>query len=117
MIDKLLLEHVGLPHILVLAVHLVNFFGWMSQGGHSEQLLLFALFYQSTPSWLKVIGWGGWVVAHVIIVSAQVLLVLTLGLNFSFEQFILCSNALFLFFDKAFFGKNSVSVLIGLEIS
>ena len=25
--DKLLLEHVGLPYVLVLAVHLVNFFG------------------------------------------------------------------------------------------
>ena len=31
----------------------------MSQGGHSETLLLLALFYQSTPSWLKVMGWGG----------------------------------------------------------
>ncbi len=31
---------------------------WVSQGGHSEQLLFFALFYQSTPSCLKV-GWGG----------------------------------------------------------
>ena len=31
----------------------------MSQGGHSEPLLLLALFYQSTPSWLKVMGWGG----------------------------------------------------------
>ena len=32
----------------------------MSQGGHSEQLLFFALFYQSTPSCLKVVGgWGG----------------------------------------------------------
>ena len=71
MIDKLLLKHVGLPHVLDLDVHLVNFFGWMSQGGHSEQLLLFALFYQSTPSCLKVIGGVGWVVAHVIIVSAQ----------------------------------------------
>ena len=72
MIDKLLLEHVGLPHVLDLAVHLVNFFGWMSQGGHSEQLLFFALFYQSTPSCLKVMGWVvGWVVAHVILVSAQ----------------------------------------------
>ena len=71
MIDKLLLEHVGLPHVLDLAVHLVNFFGWMSQGGHSEQLLFFALFYQSTPSCLKV-GGGGGVVAHVIIVSAPV---------------------------------------------
>ena len=80
MIDKLLLEHVGLPHVLDLAVHLVNFFGWMSQGGHSEPLLLLALFYQSTPSCLKVMG-GVVVVAHVILVSAQVLLVLTLGLR------------------------------------
>ena len=35
----------------------------MSQGGHSEPLLLLALFYQSTPSCLKVrggwVGWGG----------------------------------------------------------
>ena len=60
MIDKLLLEHVGLPHVLDHAVHLVNFFSWVSQGGHSEQLLFFALFYQSTPSCLKVMGgWGG----------------------------------------------------------
>ena len=79
MIDKLLLEHVGQPHVLDLAVLLVNFFGWMSQGGHSEPLLLLALFYQSTPSCLKVMGGVGWV-AHVIIVSAKVLLVLTLGL-------------------------------------
>ena len=69
MIDKLLLEHVGLPHILVLAVHLVNFFSWVSQGGHSEQLLFSALFYQSTPSYLKARGRVGWV-AHVILVSA-----------------------------------------------
>ena len=48
LIDNLLLEHVGLPHALDLALHLVNFFGWMSQGGHSEPLLLLALFYQST---------------------------------------------------------------------
>ena len=51
-----LLEHVGLPHVLDLAVHVVNLFGWMSQGGHSEQILFFALFYQSTPSCLKVRG-------------------------------------------------------------
>ena len=65
--------HVELPLVLDLAVHLVNFFGWMSQGGHSEPLSLLALFYQSTPSCLKVMGgWGGlgWV-AHVILVSAQ----------------------------------------------
>ena len=59
MIDKLLLKHVGLPHVLVLAVHLVNFLSWVSQGGHSEQLLFFALYYQSTPSWLKVGGGVG----------------------------------------------------------
>ena len=59
MIDKLLLEHVGLTHVLDLAVHLVNFFGLMSQEVHSEPLLLLALFYQSTPSCLKVRG--GWV--------------------------------------------------------
>ena len=54
------LEHVELPHVLDLAVHLVNFFSWMSQGGHSEPLLLLALFYQSTPSCLKVVGGVGW---------------------------------------------------------
>ena len=40
LIDKLLLEHVGLPHVLNLAVHLVIFWGWISQGGNSEPLLL-----------------------------------------------------------------------------
>ena len=60
MIDKLLLELVGLPHVLDLTVHLVNFFGWVSQGGHSETVLLLALFDQSSPSWIKVMGWGGW---------------------------------------------------------
>ena len=73
MIDKLLLRHVGLPHVLAFTVHLVNFLSWVSRGGHSEQLLFFALFYQSTPSCLKVgggVGWVGWV-AHVILVSAQ----------------------------------------------
>ena len=62
MIQSLLLELVVLTNVLALALHQVNYFGWMSQGGNSEQLLLFALFYQSTPSCLKVIdgvGWGG----------------------------------------------------------
>ena len=27
--NKLLLEHVGTPHIFVLAVHQVNLFGWI----------------------------------------------------------------------------------------
>ena len=71
MFDKLLLEHLGLSHVLDLAVHLVNFFDWVSQGGHSETVLLLAVFDQSTPSCLKVMGWGGGWVAHVIIVSAQ----------------------------------------------
>ena len=31
----------------------------MSQGGHSEPLLLLALFYQSTSLCLKVMGGGG----------------------------------------------------------
>ena len=31
----LLLELVGLPNVLALAVHQVNFFGWMDQGDHS----------------------------------------------------------------------------------
>ena len=31
----------------------------MSQGGHSEQLSFSALFYQSTPSYLKVMGGVG----------------------------------------------------------
>ena len=36
-----------------------QFFGWMSQGDHSEPVLLLALLYQITPSCLKVIGWWG----------------------------------------------------------
>ena len=57
-----LIEPVGLPNVLDLVVHLVNIFDWMSQGGHSEPLLLLAFFYQSTPSWLKVMEWVGvWV--------------------------------------------------------
>ncbi len=48
----------------------------MSQVDHSEPLLLLALFYQSTPSCLKVRCGGGGVggpVAHVILVSVSVL--------------------------------------------
>ena len=44
LIDKLLLENVGLPQVLDLTVHLVNFFGQMSQGGNSEPLLLLTHF-------------------------------------------------------------------------
>ena len=59
MIYALLLEHVGLPDIHDLVVQLVNCFGWMSQGGHFEPLLLLELFYQSAPSCLKVRGGVG----------------------------------------------------------
>ena len=53
LIDILLLEHVGLSHVLDIAVHLVNF--WLDESKcHSKPLLLLALFYQSTPSGLKV---------------------------------------------------------------
>ena len=61
---------------------------WMGRGDHPKTFLLKALCCQSTPSWLKVVGWSsrvcwceqsGMLVAHVL-VSAQVLLVLTLGL-------------------------------------
>ena len=45
-----------IDNVLDLAVHLVNFLGWTGQGDHSETLLLLALFYQSTPSCLKVRG-------------------------------------------------------------
>ena len=80
LIDKLLLEYVGLPQVLDLAVHLVNFFGWISQGGHSEPLLLLALFLPDHSFMLKSLG-GGVVVAHVILVSA-------LGPNPSFFLFL-----------------------------
>ena len=74
MVDNLLPEHVELLHVLDLAVHLVQLTTWMGRGGHTETFSFSALFPYSTPSWLKVIGgWGGVVVvAHVILVSAQV---------------------------------------------
>ena len=35
MIHNLLLELVVLPNVLALALHHVNYFGWMDQGDHS----------------------------------------------------------------------------------
>ena len=32
------MNHVGLPHVLVLTVHLVNLLGWMGKGDHSRYL-------------------------------------------------------------------------------
>ena len=35
MIHNLLLELVVLPNVFALALHQVNYFGWMDQGDHS----------------------------------------------------------------------------------
>ena len=35
MIYNLLLELLALPNVLALALHHVNYFGWMDQGHHS----------------------------------------------------------------------------------
>ena len=59
MVDKLLPDHEGLPHVLDLAVHLLRLTTWMGREGHTETFSLSALFPQSTPSWSKVMG--GWV--------------------------------------------------------
>ena len=58
-------------------VRLTNRYYWLD--GSSVPLLLLAFFYKNTSCILVGGGGVGWV-AHVIIVSAQVLLVLTLGL-------------------------------------
>ena len=49
--------------LLSLSIWSIFLAGWVkSQGGHSEQLSFSALFYQSTPSCLKVLGgMVGWV--------------------------------------------------------
>ena len=59
-VDNLLLEHVGLPQVVIVAVHLV-IFCWIGKGDYPKTFLLKALFSQSTPSWLKVGGWWWWV--------------------------------------------------------
>ena len=40
-LDNLLLDHVGLPHVLILAG---NFLGWMGRGDHPKTFLLLVLF-------------------------------------------------------------------------
>ena len=39
----ILLELVGLPNVLALALHQVNYFGWMDQGDHSWYLTILLL--------------------------------------------------------------------------
>ena len=52
-IDKLLLELVGLPHVPDLAVHPVNFFGWVSQRDHFEPLYSITTFLPEYTFMLK----------------------------------------------------------------
>ena len=56
-VDNLLLYHVGLPQVVIVAVHLVIFLL-----DHPETCLLKALCCQSAPSWLKLgmVVVGGW---------------------------------------------------------
>ena len=52
-IDNLLLDHVGLPDILAIAVHLVNLFGWINKGDYSKTFLL------EHSLIIEIYGWGG----------------------------------------------------------
>ena len=53
-VDNLLFDHVGLPHVLDLAVHLVHLSTWIGLGGHPETFSLEHSFM------VKSCGWGGW---------------------------------------------------------
>ena len=58
-VDNPLSDHVGLPHVLDLAVHLVQLMTWMGRGSQTETFSLLELFPYSALSWLKVMGgWG-----------------------------------------------------------
>ena len=62
---NLLLDHVGLPQVVIVAVHLVMF---VLDGlrDHPETFLQKALCCQAAPSWLKVVGW--------VVVACEILL-------------------------------------------
>ena len=71
MVYSCLLDHVELPHVLYNGVLLVNFVSWMGKWDHSKTFLL----EHSLMVKIKVVGgWCccGWLVAHVILVSAPV---------------------------------------------
>ena len=55
MFDNLLHEHVELPHVLDLAVHLVHLTTWMGRGGHPET----STFFLERSFMLKSWWWGG----------------------------------------------------------
>ena len=61
MVDNLLPDHVELPHVLDLAVHLVQLMTWMGRGGHTETFSLSAHGIMETPQspWFWGLGiWG-----------------------------------------------------------
>ena len=62
-----LLDHVELPHVLYHGVLLVNFVSWMGRWDHSKTSLLEHSFMVK----IKELCSCGWLVAHVILVSAQ----------------------------------------------
>ncbi len=69
MVDDLLPDHVGLTHVLDLAVHLVHQTTWMDRGV-ILRLFPFQHFFPRALLHGEKLGVGGWgVVAHVIIVS------------------------------------------------
>ena len=51
-VDNLLPEHVELPHVLDLAVHLVQLMTWMGRGGHTEPLRYFDTLGSRSFGWL-----------------------------------------------------------------
>ena len=78
MVDNLLPDLVGLPHVLDLAVHLVQQMTWMGRGGETMRLFPFRTLSLEHSFMVKSYGW--WVVAHGILVSPPV----PIGLRFGF---------------------------------
>ena len=52
MVDNLLPEHVELPHVLDLAVHLVPLQTWVGRGGHTETFRYLANPNSRSYEWL-----------------------------------------------------------------
>ena len=58
MVDNLLPEHVELPHVLDLAVHLVQLTTWMGRGGYTETFPFHTVSLEC-PIMVKSYGVGG----------------------------------------------------------
>ena len=67
----MILDQVELPHVLDLAVHLVNLVGWMVKGDHYKTFLLELFFMVISNGVVGVVGVTGWW-PTAIIVTAQV---------------------------------------------